>query len=103
LRGFNESRASFPSGHTTVAFALASAASANARGLGWLTYPLAGVVGLSRISDDKHWTSDVVAGAALGTATGFWVAGRARSPGTGLTILPWAWAGNFGLVAHLDD
>jgi membrane-associated phospholipid phosphatase len=36
----------------------------------WVGYPLAGLVGWSRVHDNEHWTSDVVAGAALGA----WVA-----------------------------
>lgn len=72
-------RQSFPSGHTTFAFALAAVASERVPGLGWAAYPLAGLVGLSRIHDDQHWASDVVAGAALGTATGWWVVKQGRN------------------------
>lgn len=58
----------FPSGHTTVAFALAGAlgCESRARWLPWVSYPLASLVGWSRVRDDKHWASDVVAGAAFG-------------------------------------
>ena len=68
--------ASFPSGHTTVAFAIATALSreTGARWAPWLAYPLAAAVGWSRVHDREHWTSDVVAGAALGT----WAADRAE-------------------------
>jgi membrane-associated phospholipid phosphatase len=63
---------SFPSGHTSNAFAMASVAQGH---YGWKlgvpAYLLAGVMGASRIHEDKHWLSDVVAGAALG-----WVVGR---------------------------
>ena len=64
--------ASFPSGHTTLAFGLASAidSETKARWVPWVVYPLAGLTGWSRIRDDQHWSSDVVAGAALG----YWTA-----------------------------
>jgi membrane-associated phospholipid phosphatase len=63
---------SFPSGHATVAFSLA-AALAEETGEPWvavLGYGSAALVGWSRVYDDKHWTSDVVAGALIGIAGG---------------------------------
>ncbi len=66
------SNASFPSGHTTQAFAVASVVAAHDRHL-WVrvvSYGLAGSVGLARIHEDAHWTSDVLAGAILGTVVG---------------------------------
>lgn len=61
---------SFPSGHTVVAFSLAAAVSEEA-GRPWVTalaYGTAGVVGWSRMYEEKHWASDVVAGALVGIA-----------------------------------
>ncbi len=62
---------SFPSGHSSNAFALASVAQQH---YGWKVgipaYLLAGVMGVSRIHEDKHWLSDVVAGAGLGYIVG---------------------------------
>ena len=77
-RGFGRDYSSFPSGHTTVAFTAASAltrelfdAHSEAR---WVVGPLlyggATAVGLSRMYKNKHWASDVIAGAALGTFIG---------------------------------
>jgi membrane-associated phospholipid phosphatase len=68
--------ASFPSGHATLAFATATALDRETRA-GWVplvAYPLAALVGWSRVRDDQHWTSDVVAGAALGA----WTAAKAH-------------------------
>ena len=63
--------ASFPSGHAALAFATATALDRETRAgwVPWVAYPLAALVGWSRVRDDQHWTSDVVAGAALGAWT----------------------------------
>jgi membrane-associated phospholipid phosphatase len=62
---------SFPSGHTSSAFSLATVAS---RHYGWKVgvpaYVLASGIGLSRIEKDKHHLSDVLAGATLGFIVG---------------------------------
>src|SRR5262249_25013441 len=67
--------ASFPSGHTALAFATARAIDdeTHAGWVPWVVYPLAATVGWSRVHNDAHWTSDVVAGTALGA----FVAGEA--------------------------
>jgi len=61
----------FPSGHTTVAFSLASGIDheTSARWVPFVVYPLAGIVGWSRLRDNRHWASDVLAGAVLGMWT----------------------------------
>ncbi|MBE0651686.1 MAG: phosphatase PAP2 family protein [Bacteroidales bacterium] len=64
---------SFPSGHTVVAFSLATVFASAYKDKPWvgiLSYGLATGVGLSRIYNDKHWSSDVLLGAALGFAVG---------------------------------
>ena len=64
-------RSAFPSGHTALAFGLAAAIDreTTARWVPWVVYPLAGLVGWSRVRDGEHWLSDVAAGAALGSWT----------------------------------
>jgi membrane-associated phospholipid phosphatase len=66
-----ENNKSFPSGHTSNSFALAAVAE---RHYGWKigvpAYLLAGLVGASRLEQDKHYLSDVVAGATLGYIVG---------------------------------
>ncbi len=60
--------ASFPSGHTAMAFCAATLIERNCGPrLGLLAYGVATVTGLSRIEAGKHFPTDVLAGAALGT------------------------------------
>lgn len=63
---------SFPSGHTTQAFALASVISEHAdqTWVSCVSYGLAGLVGASRMEQRQHFMSDVVAGGLIGTFVG---------------------------------
>jgi membrane-associated phospholipid phosphatase len=100
--------ASFPSGHTTQAFAVASVIAAHYR-VWWVwtaAYGTAALVGYSRIYHDAHWTSDVLAGAAIGTAVGWRVvklnSGSVR-PGrqATLSVMPILGSRIYGLSATL--
>jgi len=81
LRGRREGSdyRSFPSGHSSSAFAAASAVTAEAVRwkpalapyVGVAMYGGAAMVALSRMYHDRHWGSDVVLGAALGTFSGW--------------------------------
>ena len=77
-----------PSGHTTMAFALATALSDDIHRT-WATiglYTLASGVAWSRLNDNRHWLSDVAAGAVVGTTSaklvnGHWRLFGLRPPG----------------------
>lgn len=64
--------ASFPSGHATQAFAVASVITAHYDET-WVkcsSYTVAGLVGVARSYHDAHFASDVLAGALIGTLVG---------------------------------
>ncbi len=62
---------SFPSGHASNAFALATVANAHfGAKVGIPAYLAASAIGLSRLQSNKHNLSDVVAGSALGYIVG---------------------------------
>ena len=77
FRGGGDYR-SFPSGHTIAAFAAASAVTSETKRwwpksvwvIGPVVYGGAWAVGWSRMYHNKHWASDVVTGAAIGTFSG---------------------------------
>lgn len=71
---------SFPSGHTTMAFALATTL-ADASHSTWVSaglYTVAAGTAWSRVYDARHWPSDVFLGAAIGVTAAKLVNGRWR-------------------------
>jgi membrane-associated phospholipid phosphatase len=68
LFSIKASLASFPSGHTASAFGLALALGLIERRLAPLLLALATLVAAARVTLGAHYLSDVVAGAALGSA-----------------------------------
>ncbi|MFN2400448.1 MAG: phosphatase PAP2 family protein [Gemmatimonadaceae bacterium] len=79
MRGLGkEEYRSFPSGHTLIAFAAASAVTDESSRfwpeaqwlLGPVLYGGAALVGVSRMYNNKHWASDVIMGGAIGVFSG---------------------------------
>lgn len=73
LKSDNSSYESFPSGHTTVAFAAATVFAMEYKDIPIvpiIAYSAATSIGLSRIVQNQHWISDVLVGAALGFLSG---------------------------------
>jgi membrane-associated phospholipid phosphatase len=69
---------SFPSGHTAVAFALATTIAEETRDP-WsdaALYGAATLTALARLNDDRHWTSDVFVGALVGHLSARWLSRR---------------------------
>ena len=88
---------SFPSGHAAVTFATATVIE---RHLGWrksvLGYAIASYVAMSRIHDDRHYLSDVIFGAAVGSIAGrtvvhheadYWAMAPVAVPGGGVALM----------------
>jgi membrane-associated phospholipid phosphatase len=68
-----KTNSSFPSGHTTVAFAAATVYAMEYKDkplVPIIAYSAATLIGISRLTENKHWATDVLTGAALGYLTG---------------------------------
>jgi len=96
-RGFGRKRPngscckSFPSGHTSHSFTIATIVNElYGDQMGIAAYCLAVLVATSRINDNKHYLSDVLFGAGLGTAVGrgFALAYRDRLNDNGIVPFP---------------
>lgn len=106
------------SGHASVSFALASASCSHHARLGLvdspllpcvLSYSAAGLTSLFRVLGDQHYATDVLAGAAIGTAIGLGIpfahyellgSPAETSDGTSLVVVPTG--SGFGVVGRFQ-
>lgn len=88
---FELGHSSFPSSHASQAFAVAAVlADRYDQPVPTIAYGLAGLVGLARLARDRHWSSDVVAGALLGWGIGKTLSARHSKPHRHLDFFPFA-------------
>lgn len=93
---------SFPSGHTTTAFAMLSP---------WVFYYpnvatyslliLATGTAVARLEKQKHWLTDVLAGAAIGISTGCWLSRTHQRKSSSLSVLPIVAPRELGIAMQL--
>jgi hypothetical protein len=103
--GFFSGHRSYPSGHTTAAFAIVTP---------WVMYyphiatyglfALSTSTAIARIALDKHWPTDVIAGAALGYFTARWLVDRhaGAGPHSGVSFTPIVAPGAAGLEIEIE-
>jgi len=91
---------SFPSGHTTLAFA---SATTMYRRYGWQTaipaYTLASLTAYARVDARKHHWYDVVAGAVIGTGSGWFFTDAFNSK---VQLVPWADSKSAGVLVGMQ-
>jgi len=97
---------SFPSGHATSAFALASVVAGHYDG--WvvpsIAYSLASTVAFARVNDRAHFASDTVAGAIVGAGIGKFIVRRHQSTdlaGVEWTLAPVIEGRERGVILHV--
>jgi len=75
---FNAAHTSFPSGHSTVSFAVSTVLANNTDNiyLKIICFSASGLVACSRIYHNDHWFSDVITGSLIGYFTGNYVTGK---------------------------
>lgn len=112
--GEGSNHLSFPSGHTSISFASATSLTMS---YGWqwglIAYPVAAFIGMSRVSADVHWFSDVMGGAFVGILCGRAAtydetslkresvsAGTAKSSSRPFVVLPIASSRGYGFLVQ---
>jgi membrane-associated phospholipid phosphatase len=93
---------SFPSGHATASFAIATVVAWRCPRWGGAAYGLAGAIALSRVVRGSHYVTDVMAGLVVGTLVGAVVAGarkdwRASLADAVMSLTPYV-AGAFAIL-----
>jgi membrane-associated phospholipid phosphatase len=96
---FSADHDSFPSMHTSSAFAMASVMSSTSESIPakLFYYSAATFVGFSRLYQDKHWSSDILLGAAIGELCGRVVTAYHQKHTT-IALVPTVTQGTVGLA-----
>lgn len=97
---------SFPSGHSTASFAVATVLAKRFPAISPLCLGIALFVGISRVLRGSHFPTDVMGGAIIGILSGFVAAGPLRqwriSLGEGLLVAAIATSSAFGMLWTLS-
>ena len=96
---------SFFSGHASGSWAFLTVVAerhAHNRPLYWGSYGLASAVALSRVHDDGHWMSDIVAGSLVGYAVGQATVRLSPFKGRDAAVLPLVSSDSVGLQLHVS-
>jgi len=96
FRPFSGFDTSLPSTHAAASFAVATVFAERYSGAGWVGYPLALLISASRVYTNKHFSSDVVAGALIGYGLGHFINSRHSADPTDWQIGPMALEGGLG-------
>jgi membrane-associated phospholipid phosphatase len=93
----------FPSGHTTTAFSVATTFADvydDRPWVGYLSYSLATIVAVSRITESAHWASDCVVGAVIGTYGTKFVESL-NAPSSDVSLLPTMSPDSYGFLVSV--
>jgi membrane-associated phospholipid phosphatase len=100
--GFSNAHLSFPSGHSTVSFAMATIIASEYGDYPMVTplvYCAASLTALSRVNHNAHWMPDIILGSAIGHFTARVIASRHDgSRASNLSIQPTVRTGGVGLT-----
>jgi membrane-associated phospholipid phosphatase len=89
---FSSAHVSFPSGHSTCAFAIATVVASEYGDHAFvrpLSYGAAALTAYSRVHDNAHWPSDIIIGSAIGHFTARAIIGlHGGTADTGFSLVP---------------